>query len=361
MGVFLFASGVPKAVFRTLCRVRFCSAHSTVLNILRSLGASAKARLRRIGKNAFKSKPPKAGHVPEQEAISGAPGSEEALFTGSDADPDDPPPGPFMLIFDNINKFAIPRSETVGNKSKLQSGTASTLVMLEDVPEGALARAPYKANVDSGARQNMTLDELWGDINYSHLSNIGTGTVMRILVKHIEPLKHLKQEVTKSFKDPLFCAVEPLRPQKTRIYPMATSGINESTAEGASEVLDDLVQQLGLEHNQFDDTMVLVGGDQLSVDQMRKSILYMGQESSVYNQKSWVIPVVEPWHMGWAYLKAVVRTHWFGSTGKDTLGFRRSVGTLGRSINTEKYDYYPCFEAVTTVFEGMVLSATRCV
>lgn len=61
--------------------------------------------------------------------------------------------------------------------------------------------------------------------------------------------------------------------------------------------------------------------------------------------------------MGWAYLKAVVRTHFYEPTGKNTLGFWRSIGILGRNINGEKGAYYPTENAVVTIFETMVLTA----
>lgn len=69
--------------------------------------------------------------------------------------------------------------------------------------------------------------------------------------------------------------------------------------------------------------------------------------------------MIQPWHMGWAYLKALVQTHWFEPTGKDTLGLRRAVRVLGRNLNAEKGEYYPTENAVVTVFETMVLSAAR--
>ncbi|KAF8593736.1 hypothetical protein BDV93DRAFT_516330 [Ceratobasidium sp. AG-I] len=323
----------PKLLYRVLRRMKISPAHSTVLTYLKELAISAKEKFRHIGRR-----------------------SHETTQADSEDEPE-----VFMLGFDSINKYVEPRNETVGNKSKLRSGTAATALILEDVPKGAFDRKPYAANMEAGLRRNLTLSELYQDIDQDHLAKIGTASIMRILSRDIQALKGLKGAVRKRFSDPTFCAVHRLSLRKTRIHTMGTSGINEATAEGVSEVLDDLVLQMDMKPTWFDELLILVCGDQLTVDRLRKAIRYLAQESSVYAQKSWVLPLIQPWHMSFAYLRTLMGTHWYEATGKDTLGLRRSVGVLGRRINAEKCDYYTCLNAVTIVFNGMVLSAARAV
>ncbi|KAG8684959.1 hypothetical protein FRC11_011360, partial [Ceratobasidium sp. 423] len=292
------------------------------------LAESAKSDLKALGKRAFDSMDD---------------GCEDPQF--------------FCFNFDNINQYVIPRTETVGNKSSMRNGTAATAIILEDVPKGAFKREPYLRKLQERNRRNLTVKALYEDIDEAHRAKIGAATVMHILVKNIEALKSHRKSVEALFQDPAFCAILRLRLRKTRLYSFGTSGINKALVEGASDVLEDLCQQAGMEPTWFNILLLLVGGDQLTVDRIRKAINHLDQEESIYYSKSWAIPLIQPWHMGWAYLKSIFRTHWFEATGKDTLGFRRSVGVLGRNPNPE--DFYPAEDALVTVFETMVLSASR--
>ncbi|KEP51600.1 hypothetical protein V565_058670 [Rhizoctonia solani 123E] len=218
-------------------------------------------------------------------------------------------------------------------------------------------RAKNKAMEQAEMHRDLTVDTLYNAIDEEHRAKIGTATILRILTKHVDSLKSLWKAVELLFQDPDFCAVLCLCLRKTRVLSMGTSGINEAVVSGASDVLDDLCQQAGMEPEWFDFLLMLVKGDQLTVDRLRKAINYLDQEESIYHSKSWAIPLIQPWHMGWAYRKSIFQIHWFELTGKDTLGFRRAVGILGRNPNPA--NYYPTEDAVVTVFETMVLSAAR--
>ncbi|EUC54413.1 hypothetical protein RSOL_047140 [Rhizoctonia solani AG-3 Rhs1AP] len=263
----------------------------------------------------------------------------------------------FIFNFDNINQYVIPRTETIGNKSMMKNGTAATAIVMEDVPKGAFKREPYIRNIQEGRRRNLTVEALYKEIDGEHRAKIGTATIMRILVKHIGGLHSLRKLVEQLYKDPTICALRRLWLRKTRVLSYGTSGINEALVEGASDVLDDLCEQSGMDPEWFEILLILVGSDQLTVDRIRKAINHLDQEESIYHSKSWAVPLIQPWHMGWAYLKSIFRIHWFEATGKSTLGFRRSSGVLGRNPNPE--DYYSAEDAVVTVFETMVLSAAR--
>ncbi|KAG8763876.1 hypothetical protein FRC12_008369 [Ceratobasidium sp. 428] len=268
-----------------------------------------------------------------------------------------------MFISDNLNRHVIPRHETVGNRNVMKSGTAATLVLLEDVPVGAFDRQPYVANLLLGRRQSLTVEELYSDIDWAHLEQVGTATIMRLLVDNVKALRHLKPDVEKLFEDTNFCAKSPLATRKSYIYPMATSGINEGTPAGASQVLDNLVDQMAIPHERFDNKLCLVRGDKMSMDCVRGAQYYLEQETTVYRRKEWALPLIEGWHMGWAYLRAIFKTHYYNVQGKHTLGLRRSIGALGRKLpDAEASDsYYPCFNALMAVFDSMVLQATRVV
>ncbi|KAG8689251.1 hypothetical protein FRC08_011031 [Ceratobasidium sp. 394] len=102
----------------------------------------------------------------------------------------------------------------------------------------------------------------------------------------------------------------------------------------------------------------MVGGDQLTIDRLRKIIRYRATEDNSYKSRSWALPIIQIWHMKLAYLRSLINIHWFPKIGSDLFGFRQGTHALNRSIDPNKIDFYPCHDAVKVVFEGMVLTAT---
>ncbi|KAG8721242.1 hypothetical protein FRC08_014794 [Ceratobasidium sp. 394] len=104
---------------------------------------------------------------------------------------------------------------------------------------------------------------------------------MQILVNNVKGLGRFKKDVKDLFKDLNYCAKNPLATQKSHIYPMAMFGINEGKASGASEVLDNLIGQLDIPPEQFDNRSCLVGGNQMSVHYMRQARCSLEQEATI--------------------------------------------------------------------------------
>ncbi|KAG9088737.1 hypothetical protein FRC06_001900 [Ceratobasidium sp. 370] len=316
MAVFLFA----------------CNTHNTLHGHLNRLGDSAIQKLQEVGTRAYQS----ACNLPNVS------------------------PQFFLLVFDNVNKFHLARKQTVSSKNQMKNGTAATMILLEDVPPGALDPKPYWDNVSSQLRQSLTVEQLLDNIDPLHLESIGTGMILRILISHVPSLSQkLRTELEERFKHEEDYAKHRLRLRKSATLSMGTSSIDESTAAGASEILDDLVSvQMKMDPSWFDHLLILVCGDQLTVDRLRKAIRYKATEKSVYKSRSWALPLIQLWHMKVAYLRSIFKVHWFPKVGSRLFGLRQSVDALGRSLNADKCDFYPCHHAVKTVFDGMVLTAT---
>ncbi|KAG9077862.1 hypothetical protein FS749_010195 [Ceratobasidium sp. UAMH 11750] len=332
LAVFLFACDSPKSVFLVLGRLGVASAHATVHNILGTLADSGYRRLQSMGRNA----------------------------TESAKDPARTPQEYFLLLFDNINKYHKARKQTVSKDNQLKSGTASTAVGLEDVPPNAFHPEPYFANLRKQERRNLTLDKLYNDIDNSHLSNAGIGMIMRLMMVHIPDLKRLSGDVEDWFKQN--CTRLKLHLRKSDIQPMGTSGIDESTASGGSDILQDLVEQMKLKAADLKNFLIMVCGDWLSVDRLRKAIQYKAKDSNIYEQRRWALPIVQLWHMKWAFLKVIYKTHWSDWTGPDVaVGLRHGLEALGRSFNHTKCDFYPGHEGLKVVFDSLVLTSVLAV
>ncbi|KAG8729333.1 hypothetical protein FRC11_009015, partial [Ceratobasidium sp. 423] len=297
--------------------------------------------------------------VPTEDASSGSRG-RRAYESASDAA--HTAPQYFLLVFDNINKYHLARKQTVASKSRMKNGTAATAIVLEDVPTGAFDPKRYWDNVHTHPRQpeSLTVDQLLNDIDPEHLETVGVGMIMRILLLYIPTLPaKLHSEVEAYFKDPDGCAKHILCLRKSIMHSMGTSNIDESKATGVSDILHDLVfTQMGMLPAWFDKLLVMVCGDQLTIDRLRKVIRYKATEETFYESRGWALPIIQLWHMKVAYLRSILKVHWFSKVGSSLFGFQQSVQALGRTLNMEKCEFYPCHAAVKTVFEGMVLTAT---
>lgn len=332
MTVFFFACNTHKLVYRAPNRMAISTSHSTLHGHLDRLGRSAIARLREVGKRAYES----ASNLTQ----------ESHQY--------------FALVFDNVNKFHLARTQTVASKNQMKNGTAATAIILEDILPNAFDAKPYWDSVKSQCRQSITVNQLLDDIDPEHLASVATGMVMRTLCSYVPSLAgHLRHAVEEHFRNSDAYAKHRLRLRKTTTMSMGTSSIDESTAAGVSDILHDLVStQMDMQPSWFDRLLILVGGDQLTVDGLQKAICYRATERDVYESRSWALPVIQLWHMKLAYLRSIMKAHWFDKVGTQLLGFRQSVDAIGRRINAEKCDFYPCHYAAKTVFEGMVLTAT---
>ncbi|KAG8695647.1 hypothetical protein FRC08_007634 [Ceratobasidium sp. 394] len=242
----------------------------------------------------------------------------------------------------------------------MKNGTAATAIAIEDAMPGAFDPAPYWERIQAQARRSLTVKQLLDDVDADHLERVGTGMVMRILLAYIPDLaQQLRSELEERFKSLDGYAKHRLCLRKSTTMPMATSAIDESTAAGVSEILHDLVStQMGMQPSWFKKLLIMVCGDQLTVDRLRKIIRYRATEDDVYESRSWVLPIIQIWHMKVAYLRSILKTHWFPMITSGLLGLCHGVDALGRTINPDKCNFYPCHDAVKVVFDGMVLTAT---
>ncbi|KAF8603103.1 hypothetical protein BDV93DRAFT_508619 [Ceratobasidium sp. AG-I] len=332
MTVFLFSCNTHKTVYRALNRAGISTAHSTLHGHLNRLGQSAQAALKSLGRRAYESAC-NISAAPEQY---------------------------FMLIFDNVNKYhSVSRNQTVASKNRMKNGTAATAVVLEDIPTGAFKSKPFWDNVLRGDRWSLTVDHLFSDIDQTHLAAVASGMIMRVLIAYIPTLPaQLHLELEQRFKVSGHYAKHRLRLRKSVTMPLGTSNIEEATASGVSDVLHDLVStQMEMEPSWFENFLILVGGDQLSVDRLHKSVQYKAKDINTYESRRWVLPTIQLWHMKLAYLKSIFRVHWFESVGSRLFGLRQGVEALGRKINPDVVDFYACHNAVKIIFEAMVLTS----
>lgn len=130
---------------------------------------------------------------------------------------------------------------------------------------------------------------------------------------------------------------------------------------GAQEVLDDITYaQLGMKAADFENLVVFVAGDQLTVDRIRKLKIYKTKDETAYDSCSPWEEWIQLFHKKMGSVRCVFGTHWSAITGKDTPGLYQDCQTLGRTkINPDKLDFYPHHDLINDTFETLCLGILK--
>ncbi|KAK7000493.1 hypothetical protein R3P38DRAFT_3617514 [Favolaschia claudopus] len=322
MGLFAFTCNANRELVSIMCRLGWAVSYEATLANLHVLAADSESKLKLLG-----------------------------AFTDTF--------GPqFLLLFDNVNKMQRAWQHTLGHKDELSSGTAATVIELEDVPPGALRSEPLVEKIKAKSRLKLTVKELRDDIDWPHMRGIGAGTILRIWLKYVPSIAHHRGAVEELFTTTH--AVHRLRLRKSKIHTTRVTNIDESTTVGAAKVLANLLGQLFIVPVSLCTWMIMLCGDQLSIDRIRKIIRYTMKGDTPFDQHKWALPVIQLWHMKWAWQKAIFRLHWYSDTAKGTFGLHHDAIYLERDkFNPEKCDFYPAHHILEDRFETAVLEALR--
>ncbi|KAF9488430.1 hypothetical protein BDN71DRAFT_1347373, partial [Pleurotus eryngii] len=322
ISLLFFANNTSRVVYQALGRFGICTSYSTVHDHLKKLGCDAGATIQEIG---------------------------TTISRGGDH---------FLILFDNINKHHRVWHQTVSQADEVKSGTAATVIRMFSVPYDAMNSKHFRNNCAKRRREKLTTKWLLKDIDTNHITAVGSVTLLRIWVKYVPSLAKFSNHVAKLEAT---LNKHPIELHKLDIYPLRTSGIDESTTAGNSDVLRNITHsQLGMDNDDFKDLLMPVAGDQLTVDRIRKLKGYTLKDISEYSRHAWALPVIQLWHMKWAFLKAIYKAHWAPNTGKRLFGLHHDCDTLGHTkLNPTKCDFYPHHHAVTETFEISCLGVLR--
>ncbi|KAJ7840470.1 hypothetical protein B0H13DRAFT_2239514 [Mycena leptocephala] len=323
IGLFLFTCNAHRDIFALLCRVGFSVGYSTVLATLHVLAADSSSQLHTFGAAVQVAQPM------------------------------------FLLLFDNVNKMQRAWQQVLGKRDTLSSGCASTLIGLEDITEDAMDSGPLLKNIDEKKRKNLTVGELVDDIDWEHLEGVGSGTAAGVWTKHVPSLRTHAPSVTKKFRTTH--AKHRLRLRKSDIRTMRNTDIDEAPTAGVAMQLHNLVaDQLLILGNWLQGWLIMICGDQLSIDRIRKIKMYMGKGDTPFQRHDWALPVIQLWHLKWNWQKAIFRLHWFEPTGKGIFGLHHDVDLLTRTkFNHLKCDFYPAHHILEDRFDALMLDALR--
>jgi len=264
-----------------------------------------------------------------------------------------------VWIYDNIQRNYSPWDQSVAHKSEMRTGTAATVLVMEDVPKGTFD--PTELTKRLHLHSKLCFEDLENEIDEehsNHIQGIGVATLLSIWTKYIPHLEHLAPQARQLFTTDHKKHRLPLR--KSQFYPLKTSDIDESKPAGAQDVLGDIACQLGLKDEDFKDLLIPVAGDQVTVNNIRKLKMYTSTDCTSYSRYTWALPWIQLWHMKWAVLRSIFHAHWSAVDGKGLCGLHTDCKTLNRKhISPGKCDFYSHTDFVFDTFEALCLGALR--
>ncbi|KAJ7835627.1 hypothetical protein B0H13DRAFT_1913496 [Mycena leptocephala] len=235
------------------------------------------------------------------------------------------------------NLYAAGLAASLGRRDTLTSGTAATLVGLEDITAEAMDSGPLLKNVEEKKRKEMTVDQLVKDIDWSILK-----------ASALVPLQECGQNISLLCVDTMTRSPKnsgSLTPSAVYVYERVLF------AQCALQISMRLRQQgwpwssiisswdqLKILAHWLQSWLIMICGDQLSIDRVRKIKAYMGKGDTPFDRHDWALP----------------------PTGKDIFGLHHDVHPAHRDkFNPVKCDVYPAHHILEDRFEALMLDALR--
>ncbi|KAI4521076.1 hypothetical protein K525DRAFT_202170 [Schizophyllum commune Loenen D] len=267
----------------------------------------------------------------------------------------------FLILFDNVNKMMRAWQSTILRQDRMLNGTAATLVRLEAVPPGCLDRQRLLSYAAQHPRTDLTVDKLYDRLDHSRIRDLGIGVILMHWLKHIPVLaRRFQASLDTHYASSL--VVHQLQPRKTVVQTMCTTDLEEGTVAGMLKVVDNLVnKQLGCDLRWLQRNMLIICGDLLSVDRLRKVKVILHKWDNAVNY-GFILPFAQLFHLKWAWQKSIFSMHWWRDAFSDdkAQGLTKDINLLGRGkFNHEKCDFYPAHHILEDIFDTMICHSLR--
>ncbi|KAK6981682.1 hypothetical protein R3P38DRAFT_3333713 [Favolaschia claudopus] len=234
----------------------------------------------------------------------------------------------FLLIYDNINRMHRKWEPDLGQHDAMDSGTAGTLVELVNCDvKKAFDPEPLKEARNARLRSQLTTQVLMDRINDEELASVMALHNVTFLIAAAPFLTPHQAWINLRLRT-TYARHRMPDGHVTQIHPLATSSHDEGAAHRNRDVLDDLIlRQLGLPKNEVDKLLIIVGGDQSTVEKIRTLQEFLDDCPHGYARYGWVLPLIQLWHMGWADLERILSTHWGRTNSNAETGDIVMLGT----------------------------------
>lgn len=319
MGIWFFASAAAYGMYRVSCKIGVTPSYSSILDNLKVLAFGAATSVMELAKT-----------------------------------------NNFIVYYDNLNRTQRFYSPDAAQRSKQLSGTASTVVKIEDGDLSTVTPSMIQQARSEGKRRALSLQYLEDRCN-DQSANVKSLMVLHCIGFLIGSSPGLKKWAARLKSELASLAVERLpKDRKSTVFPLATTDLDEGSTAGNRDVLDNLfLDQLGKSREDIAEALFVVGGDLATIEKLRVLQRLLGDCPHGYSAYHWLLPLVQLWHMGWADLARIIGTHW-GSNNREGSSIEAVNTVLGRNVRKIlRPDYYPAQRLVFDNLRAEVLDCFR--
>ena len=99
------------------------------------------------------------------------------------------------IVLNNIQNYVLVHQDGIEKALELKVGTAVTAIFLHPHAPGAFNAANHTKRVTQKLLKELTTEELYKDVDWIHIHNVGALHWVRVLVQYVPWLKSHKEEI----------------------------------------------------------------------------------------------------------------------------------------------------------------------
>ncbi|KAH9832850.1 uncharacterized protein C8Q71DRAFT_878441, partial [Rhodofomes roseus] len=222
------------------------------------------------------------------------------------------------FVYDNINIVFRVAEQASGNKDTMENGTCATAFELFGASEDAMQTADLMAGIINAGPLSVA-DILFTPEESRDFKAILQHTVLNVIATHGgEPFAHFKKDI--DVFGPLLETRIPLH--QTKIFPLPSMKIDESTIVGNADVTKTVLAELGqdMDADGFTEVVRIIAGDQLSIARLRSLMKNRSGHDSFANSYLWAVVMPGLFHYKMATVHGIMERHYGYTTSHHNPG-----------------------------------------
>ncbi|KAF8193655.1 hypothetical protein BJ912DRAFT_1091531 [Pholiota molesta] len=240
-----------------------------------------------------------------------------------------------VIRLDNVQNYLFQRDTSMGRQNRLNIGLAATYyeIELDGVDISAFDLENVQHTRSQQSRKSFTFHKLHELVDDAHIEAV-------CILQWISTLPEI------SLRYRTNAAKQPLKPEASKVHPLASSSRNETT---------------GQTKDAFKKRLFPIGGDGLTYEKMVQLKEYLQFHNNDLQSMRIVQPLLEWWHTEWTNLSRIFESHWGPSLTEDPSRLAHSAEAIGhkKPSNLKKVDFYNSREFAFLVLDARILDCWR--
>lgn len=266
-GILYYSSGASHTILGHTSRMGITISHTNILRILEELSKDEAKKLEAVGR--------------------------------------DPGRG-LDLVFDNVQTYAKQWEMRIGRESAMKVGMAATAVEIDSFDPEAVNLGKRRQLIHEGKGKKMTLttERVLKLLNADHARTVGALHWLQILATYVPQLEEHKGYIREMFRTrpSMNIRLDKDGVRRTIIHPLATSAKGETAVKELKEGLVDFLEQMGQTPDNYQQRIVLAGGDGLTFEQMGNLKNMAQTQDGPFKSFEILQPYLQLWHTEWTDL-----------------------------------------------------------